>query len=71
MEELKKEIEELKRKTEIHKMILFVILKETGLLDKVIGQELEKKPKDKSNQEVKGDFLNILNGFDADKAMKN
>ena len=82
---MEEEIKELKHKVEVLSGVVFILLKETGLLDKAMQDNAllrsvvektvgkEEVRKDKSNREdKKEDFTNILNDFDVDgKAIKN
>lgn len=83
---MEEEIKELKHRIEVLSGVVFILLKETGLLDKAIqnnsllktviertvGREEGKEVKDKSTSKQKEDeFTSILKDFDAKDAIKN
>ena len=83
---MEEEIKELKHRIEVLSGVVFILLKETGLLDKAmqnnsllrtviektVGREEGREVKDKSISKQKEDeFTSILKDFDAKDAIKN
>lgn len=83
---MEKEIKELKHRIEVLSGVVFIILKETGMLEKAmqdnallrtvvertVGREEGREVKDKSISKQKEDeFTSILKDFDAKDAIKN
>ena len=83
---MEEEIKELKHRLEVLSGVVFVILKETGMLEKAmqnnallrtvvektVGREEDREVKDKSISKQKEDeFTSILKDFDAKDAIKN
>lgn len=83
---MEEEIKELKHRLEVLSGVVFLILKETGMLEKAIqnnallrtvvektvGREEGREVKDKSISKQKEDeFTSILKDFDAKDAIKN
>ena len=79
---MEEKIKELERKVEILSGVVFVILKETGMLEKALGdnimsavkkvaEEDSKVEQDKSKCKSIDEFASVLEDFDAEKAIKN
>lgn len=83
---MEEEIKELKHRLEVLSGVVFIILKETGMLEKAmqdnallrtvvektVGREEGKEVQDKSISKQKEDeFTSILKDFDAKDAIKN
>lgn len=83
---MEEEIKELKHRIEVLSGVVFIILKETGMLEKAmqdnallrtvvertVGREEGREVKDKSISKQKEDeFTSILKDFDAKDAIKN
>ena len=83
---MEEEIKELKHRLEVLSGVVFLILKETGMLEKAmqdnallrtvvertVGREEGREVKDKSISKQKEDeFTSILKDFDAKDAIKN
>jgi len=83
---MEEEIKELKHRLEVLSGVVFIILKETGMLEKAmqdnallrtvvertVGREEGREVKDKSISKQKEDeFTSILKDFDAKDAIKN
>lgn len=83
---MEEEIKELKHRIEVLSGVVFIILKETGMLEKAmqdnallrtvvektVGREEGREVKDKSISKQKEDeFTSILKDFDSKDAIKN
>lgn len=79
---MEEKIKELERKVEVLSGVVFIILKETGLLEKALNgnimsaikkvTEESKEVQDKSKSKSVGEFASILEDFDVDgKELKN
>lgn len=80
---MEEKIKELERKVEVLSGVVFIILKETGLLEKAlngnimsavkkVAEERAVEEQDKSKSKSVGEFASILEEFNADgKELKN
>lgn len=78
---MEEKIRELEHKVEVLSGVIFILLKETGLLDKALSdgdllktivQNKEEVRQDKSTSKQKEDkFTSILRDFDSKDAIKN
>ena len=82
---MEEEIKELKHRIEVLSGVVFIILKETGMLAKAmkdnsllrtvveqtVGKEEIKEDKSKDTRDKEDEYKNILNYFDSKDAVKN
>lgn len=79
---MEEKIKELERKVEVLSGVVFIILKETGLLEKAlngnimsavkkVAEESKEERQDKSKCKSIDEFASVLEDFDVEKAIKN
>lgn len=72
MEDLKREVEELKKQISMLKLTVAVILKETGTIDKIMKQVSSNTQEGKStSKQTEDKFTNILEEYDSSNELKN
>lgn len=79
---MEEKIKELEHKVEVLSSVVFIVLKETGLLEKALNgsivsavkkvtEESKEERQDKSKSKSVGEFASVLEDFDVEKAIKN